>query len=380
MASVVVISVVLPATAISPASANQYSTKISQLQAQQTQLQQQLTSVQNQKGSDAGSAVSTQNSIEALQAQMASAQISLDNANARLASTTANVVTTQQTVASDKAQLSYVFQELYLQGQQRPVAQAFTSSGGLQGAVDATITLGVLQSEVSQLTTTVISQENSLKKLQSQEQSEQSQATTLVNQLQSTNAQLTAQESALTADVASLTGQGKAIAGQISSVAAGITQEKQAEAAAIAAAARARVLAAERAAALAEEAAGSGGAIAGAAPGTVADNHFPWGQCTWYVATQVYVPWFGNADQWVSGAEADGYPVGMQPRVGAIVVWGPGSLYDPYYGHVAYVIAVQGPNDFTVAEANYDFPGTGEPDDRQVNTLGDVEGFIYQSS
>lgn len=62
--------------------------------------------------------------------------------------------------------------------------------------------------------------------------------------------------------------------------------------------------------------------------------------------------------------------------MGAIVVWGPGHGYNRLYGHVAYVVAVSGPSDFEVNEANY-FLIPGQVDARQVTTLNDVEGFIY---
>ena len=104
-------------------------------------------------------------------------------------------------------------------------------------------------------------------------------------------------------------------------------------------------------------------------------NSFPWGQCTWYVASLREVPWSGNADQWLGNAAAMGYSTGRTPRPGAIVVWGPGNGYS-YYGHVAYVVAVVSPTDFYVDEANFDeIPGN--IDSREVTTLNDVEGFIY---
>ena len=83
-----------------------------------------------------------------------------------------------------------------------------------------------------------------------------------------------------------------------------------------------------------------------------------------------------NANGWFPDAVNQGYSTGMTPEAGAIVVWGPGHGYSAHYGHVAYVVAVNGPNSFTVDEANYyDIPG--QVDQRRVNTLSDVEGFIY---
>jgi surface antigen len=101
---------------------------------------------------------------------------------------------------------------------------------------------------------------------------------------------------------------------------------------------------------------------------------FPWGQCTWYVASLRDVTWWGDAWMWAGNAAAAGYPEGMTPRVGSIVVWGPGHGYSGY-GHVAYVAAVNGPSDFVVNEANY--LGLGIVSERHITTLNDVEAFIY---
>ena len=55
------------------------------------------------------------------------------------------------------------------------------------------------------------------------------------------------------------------------------------------------------------------------------------------------------------------------------MVWGAGNGYSGF-GHVAYVVSVQGPTSFTVDEANY--VGLGVVDQRQVFTLNYVESFI----
>ncbi len=69
-------------------------------------------------------------------------------------------------------------------------------------------------------------------------------------------------------------------------------------------------------------------------------NGYDYGNCTWYVATQIAVPanW-GNAATWAAGARAAGWHVSSTPTVGAIAQtpYAAGGL-----GHVAIVIAVQG--------------------------------------
>lgn len=67
-------------------------------------------------------------------------------------------------------------------------------------------------------------------------------------------------------------------------------------------------------------------------------NGYDWGNCTWYVATQIAVPanW-GNASTWAAGARAAGWHVGSTPTVGAIAQtpYAAGGL-----GHVAIVDGV----------------------------------------
>lgn len=68
------------------------------------------------------------------------------------------------------------------------------------------------------------------------------------------------------------------------------------------------------------------------------------GQCTAWVASQRYVPdGWGDASNWLYAARAAGYKTGSTPKAGAIG-W--------KYGHVVYVISVQGSN-VLISEQNY---------------------------
>lgn len=102
-------------------------------------------------------------------------------------------------------------------------------------------------------------------------------------------------------------------------------------------------------------------------------NHFDPGQCTWYVANKRYVPWFGNANQWIAGAEQYGFPVGTTPQVGAIMV-----TAESGYGHVSYVESVNPDGSWTVSEMNYTAPFV---EDTRTLRMGQVPliypGFIY---
>ncbi|HEM6341480.1 TPA: CHAP domain-containing protein [Streptococcus suis] len=79
-------------------------------------------------------------------------------------------------------------------------------------------------------------------------------------------------------------------------------------------------------------------------------SSYPIGECTWGVKSQVswVGPYWGNANQWVASARAEGFSTGSTPQVGAIAVWTGG-----YYGHVAVVTAVQSSTSIQVVESNY---------------------------
>src|SRR5262249_25164785 len=84
-------------------------------------------------------------------------------------------------------------------------------------------------------------------------------------------------------------------------------------------------------------------------PGPYPAPPFPFGQCTWYVATKVPIPWIGNAWQWYGAAQQAGWATGATPRPGAILV----DWESRYYGHVAYVEGVNADGSFLISEMNY---------------------------
>lgn len=84
---------------------------------------------------------------------------------------------------------------------------------------------------------------------------------------------------------------------------------------------------------------------------TSSDNTYPVGQCTWGVKELATWAsnWWGNAGDWAANAALQGYTVGTQAEVGAIICW-----TDPdSYGHVAYVTAVSASGEIQVLESNY---------------------------
>ncbi|GGE30759.1 CHAP domain-containing protein [Streptococcus himalayensis] len=81
------------------------------------------------------------------------------------------------------------------------------------------------------------------------------------------------------------------------------------------------------------------------------DNTYPVGQCTW--GAKELAPWagnnWGNAKDWSQTAQAFGFKIGNQPKIGAIICWEGGD-----YGHVAVVTDVQSPTNIQVLESNFD--------------------------
>jgi len=99
-------------------------------------------------------------------------------------------------------------------------------------------------------------------------------------------------------------------------------------------------------------------------------NNFPWGYCTWWVASRRSVPWSGNAWQWYYNAQGMGYSTGKVPAPGSIMV-----SWESPIGHVAYVESVNG-DSFTISEMNYQ--GYGIVNRRTVSPGGvPLIGFIY---
>jgi len=105
--------------------------------------------------------------------------------------------------------------------------------------------------------------------------------------------------------------------------------------------------------------------------GAYSANGFPWGYCTWYVATRRGdVTWRGNAGQWLTNAQAQGRATGRVPAVGSIMV-----TSESWWGHVAIVTGVKGDTVY-VNEMNY--AGYGIESSRAVsNSSRVIKGYIY---
>ena len=100
-------------------------------------------------------------------------------------------------------------------------------------------------------------------------------------------------------------------------------------------------------------------------------RRFPYGYCTWYVASKTFVPWNGHAKSWLTNARAYGFSTGSVPAAGSIVV----TTENRWYGHVAFVEAVHS-NTITVSEMNY--VGWGRKSVRTIPiNSSKIRGYVY---
>ena len=98
---------------------------------------------------------------------------------------------------------------------------------------------------------------------------------------------------------------------------------------------------------------------------SAAGNHFFPGYCTWDSAEQahkawgVWVPWYGDAGDWIDGALASGWRVSPEPQVDNIIVLPGGVQGSGAYGHVAWVLSVE-PDGVTVTVRSMHWSALGE--------------------
>lgn len=110
-------------------------------------------------------------------------------------------------------------------------------------------------------------------------------------------------------------------------------------------------------------------------PGTGKSRSFPYGQCTWYVAQKRYVPWSGNAKDWLANARSYGFKTGATPQVGAIISLSGGNWLSRTYGHVGYVESING-DWVTFSEMNH--IGWAIKSVRTINKNNQsILGYIY---
>jgi surface antigen len=93
-------------------------------------------------------------------------------------------------------------------------------------------------------------------------------------------------------------------------------------------------------------------------------NHFFAGYCTWDAAEQahnawgIWVPWYGDAGDWIDGARTSGWQVSPRPQANSIVVLPRGIQGSGPFGHVAWVTLVES-DGVTVQVRSMNWDGRG---------------------
>jgi surface antigen len=344
--------------------ADQFTQQIQSLSAQAGALNRAIASLSSASSAALGDALASSQAIAHTQLELAQAQSQLDQANKNLANTSAQLQIVHSEYAADQGQLAQILKHVYELTDDGSVTAILVDSKSFIDAMDALTSADQVSARVQQLVTQIQGKRDQLDALQKQQVQDQQHADALVGSLQTLAAQQQTEEVAYRQQASSLKGKAASLLAQLQGVQSRIVEVRREQEAAAAAAA---------AAAGAGAAHVVGNALRPFAFGPRMDD-YPWGQCTWYVASLRNVYWSGDAWEWASSARAYGQPEGMRPRVGSLVVFGPGHGYSQF-GHVAYVVSVQGPTNFTVDEAN--MLGLGVVDQRHIGSLYDVETFIY---
>ncbi|MGA8416004.1 MAG: CHAP domain-containing protein [Candidatus Dormiibacterota bacterium] len=344
--------------------ADQFTQQIQSLSAQASALSHAIASLSTASSAALGNALASAQAIANTQAQLGQAQLELDQANKNLANTSAQLQIVHSQYTADQADLAQILKHVYELTDDGSVTAILVDSKSFIDAMDALTSADQVSTRVRQLVTQIQGKRDQLDRLQTQQQRDQQHANALVANLQTLAAQQTSEELTYRQQASSLKGKAATLLAELQGVRSKIVEVRREQEAAAAAAA---------AAAGAGAAHVLGNALRPFAFGPRLDD-YPWGQCTWYVASLRNVYWSGNAWEWAYTARLAGRPEGRTPRVGSLVVFGPGNGYSQF-GHVAYVVAVQGSSSFTVDEAN--MLGLGVVDQRHIGSLYDVEAFIY---
>jgi surface antigen len=344
--------------------ADRFTQQIRSLSAQANAIAREIASLSHASSAALGSALATAQSISKTQSELAQAQTQLDRANQNLADTITQVQIVHAEFAKDQTDLAQLLVHVYELSTDGSVTRILVDSKSLQDAMDTLTSVDQVSSRVQTLVTQIHAKRDQLDSLEKQQVNDQQRANTLVASLQTLSGQQQTEEVTYRQQASTLTGKAATLLVDLRAVQSKIVQVRRAQQAAAAAAAAAAGRGASRV---------LGNALPPFAFGPRSD-FFPWGQCTWYAASLRDVTWNGNAWEWAATARAAGRPEGMRPRVGSLVVFGPGGGYSGF-GHVAYVVGVQSRTSFTVDEGN--FLGLGVIDQRHIGSLNDVEAFIY---
>ena len=342
-------------TALIPASADQ----VSPLAAQRQALQQQVNGLGGDKAKATADVLAAQDALNNLQRELQANAALLADLESQQSSIQGKIVNTEHDLAGQRALIAELTRSQYKHDTGDNAVEMIFSSGSFEEMLTRVMAEITVQRRIADTARRIKAEQAQFKTMSAQLAQKHQQGQLVQAQLERANGQ----QLALVADydqrIARLDQQSRALLSQVNSINAQI------------AAAQAPQIAAAQAPQMRSPSFGPGsGSVTG---GSSCGNHFSYGYCTWYVANRRCIPWFGNAWEWYGQAQAYGYPVGSQARVGAVAVW---DQRMSSYGHVAYVESVQS-DGFTVSEMNYN--AWGQVDSRFVpySNPGPLTGFIY---
>jgi surface antigen len=335
-----------PLMAAAPASADTVSSMI----AQRQQLQQQVAALGGSKAQALQDLLAAQDALRNNQAQLDHNAGELASLQQQLATTQAKIDATRQEIQVQRQMLADLTRGQYKHLSSDDSLSMIFSANNFGQMVNQVMASQSVNRRISDTARKLKADENALSAMSADLTSKKVLAVTLQAQLEQANGRQLAMVADFDARYAAIDASGKDLNAQIIAL-------------------NGRIAAAQAPPPTLQFTSGGGSGGGGASCG----NHFSYGYCTWYVANRRCIPWFGNAWEWYGNAQASGFPVGSQARVGAVAVW---DQRMSGYGHVAYVESVQ-PNGFTVSEMNYNGWNTINTRFVPYSNPGPLTGFIY---
>lgn len=323
--------------------ADEYDQKIKAIESQISSYQQQAAQLRDQ-------ANTLQNAISGLQAQQNTIQAQIDLSQTKYDQLVQQIKDTEVKIEKNKTALSRTISDLYVNDKVSPI-EMLASSKNISDYLDQQEYRGSIKKKVEKTIKDIKALKISLEKKRDEAKKvldDQKSQKDLLAAKQAEQANLLAQTQGNEAAYNNMINSGN---GQIASLR---EQQKAANAARLRSSGGGSVVAGD------PGKGGYPGVWANAPQDSLVDN---WGmynrECVSYAAWKVHqrygnMPYWGgrgNANQWPGNARASGIPTGSTPKVGSVAVMSGG-----YYGHVAWVEAVNG-NTITVSQYNWGVAG-----------------------
>ena len=224
----------------------------------------------------------------AAQTQLGTEQVALAAANSQLAKTTGLAQAAQATLQSDRSRLAALIVARYVLTTNGTAVTTLLQSKTLLDALDTLVSYEQVADNMNTLVLAVRANADQLTELQSQQQQKEQQIAAQAAAVQTLQAQSLQDQARYQQQASRLTGSAATLMHQLENVLTKLATAQGVQAATLGAA-------------------GGAGSIDGALPpfafGARVDD-FPWGQCTWYVASLRDVTWGGDAWEWLAAAAA----------------------------------------------------------------------------